>query len=56
MLNLDLSTSLPLEEVCERPQAGTCEKCGAWIEEPCQLPCGSASRVAAEPREVTRAD
>lgn len=49
-MNLDPMSSLPLEEVCERPEAGTCEKCGAWIEEPCQI----GQRGSAEPLEVER--
>jgi tRNA(Ile2) C34 agmatinyltransferase TiaS len=28
---------LNVEEVCERPEAGTCEKCGAAWEQGCQI-------------------
>ena len=42
LLTLESVATLPRlwlrpEEVCERPDAGTCEKCGASAEHPCQL-------------------
>lgn len=36
-VNLDPFSTLPVAEVCERPDTGACEKCGASISEGCQL-------------------
>lgn len=35
--NLDLASALHVSEVCERPDAGTCEKCGAPLDQGCRL-------------------
>lgn len=36
-MNTDLLSGLTPEEVCERPEAGTCDKCGARWDQGCQL-------------------
>lgn len=36
-LNTDLLSGLTPEELCERPEDGTCEKCGAGYAQGCQL-------------------
>jgi hypothetical protein len=35
--NLDLLSGLTPEEVCERPEGETCDKCGARSDQCCQL-------------------